>query len=66
MVRAYSWTTAETIKTDSMAAVRNFLLDSCRDQRRNGGAGLNQSSGVSGGICATEDTLQEYRRNPPG
>lgn len=31
MDRAYSWTMAETINTESMAAVLNLLLDSWRD-----------------------------------
>lgn len=30
MAKAYSWTTAETMNTDSMAAALNLLLDSCR------------------------------------
>ena len=58
MARAYSWTTAETMNTESMAAVRNFLFDSCRDQSKNR-EGLDQSSGVRlvhWGICVTRIT----------
>lgn len=55
MDKAYSWTTAETMNTESMAAVRNFLFDSCEDQGKKR-EGLDQSAGVrlvQWGICVT-------------
>ena len=59
MAKAYSWTTAETMNTESMAAVRNFLFDSCRDQRER--ERLAQGSGVRAvqrGICVTRITAR--------
>lgn len=47
------------MNTETMAAVRNFLFDSCRDQRKNRERVLAQSSGfrlVQWGICLTRIT----------
>lgn len=48
MAKAYSWTTAETMNTESMAAALNLFLDSCGDQRQSGSEfkGLAGSAGV--------------------
>lgn len=48
MAKAYSWTTAETMNTESMAAARNLFFDSCSDQRQFGSEfrGLAGSAGV--------------------